>query len=60
MAEARTQLSLRHGHIPWSKAACLGRVLDNYEKWLADNAWEHNADRFHYWGTKVYVAERLN
>ena len=60
IGEARQQLHLRYGHIPWTKSACLGRVLDNYEAWLAEHGWDHNADRFHYWGTKVYVPELLH
>lgn len=54
---ARHQLSLRFGHIPWTKASCLNRVLDSYVAWLEHHEWEHNADRFHYWGTEIYQAE---
>ncbi len=57
LAEARGQLSLRYGHIPWSKASCLGRTLDNYQAWLLTNGWDHDADRFYEWGTRFYRPE---
>lgn len=57
LEQARTQLSLRYGHIPWSKASCLRRVLDSYEGWLHANQWEHTAERLVHWGTVVYRPE---
>jgi protein tyrosine phosphatase (PTP) superfamily phosphohydrolase (DUF442 family) len=55
--EARGQLSLRYGHIAWSKASCLHRILDSYETWLGQNGKDHHADHFYYWGMHVYRQE---
>jgi protein tyrosine/serine phosphatase len=55
LAEARGQLSLRYGHIPWSKAACLQRVLGSYETWL--NGKEHRPEQFYTWAMTVYRPE---
>lgn len=57
ISEARGQLSLRYGHIPWSKASCLRRILDSYETWLEQNGKDHNADLFYYWGMHIYRPE---
>jgi len=57
MAEARGQLSLRYGHIAWSKASCLHRILDGYESWLTQTGKAHSADNFYYWGMNVYEQE---
>jgi protein tyrosine phosphatase (PTP) superfamily phosphohydrolase (DUF442 family) len=57
ISEARGQLSLRYGHIPWSKASCLRRILDSYESWLGQNGKDHDADQFYYWGMHVYRQE---
>jgi protein tyrosine phosphatase (PTP) superfamily phosphohydrolase (DUF442 family) len=57
VSEARGQLSLRYGHIPWSKASCLRRILDSYESWLGQNGKDHHADHFYYWGMHVYRQE---
>jgi protein tyrosine phosphatase (PTP) superfamily phosphohydrolase (DUF442 family) len=59
MAEARTQLSLRYGHIPWGKAACLQRILDSYETWLHEKGFEHRADHFRFWAKNEYQQEEL-
>jgi protein tyrosine phosphatase (PTP) superfamily phosphohydrolase (DUF442 family) len=62
MATARKQLSMRYGYLgslPWSKAACLDRVLDSYEAWLAKNNWEHTPERLYHWGMLVYEPEWL-
>jgi protein tyrosine phosphatase (PTP) superfamily phosphohydrolase (DUF442 family) len=55
--EARKQLSLRYGHFSWGKAACLQRMLNNYEAWLADNHHEHTAEHLLYWGCHAYRQE---
>jgi protein tyrosine phosphatase (PTP) superfamily phosphohydrolase (DUF442 family) len=59
MKQARGQLSLRYGHIAWSKASCLHRILDSYEAWLQQTGKEHNADHFYFWGMNVYRMEVL-
>jgi protein tyrosine phosphatase (PTP) superfamily phosphohydrolase (DUF442 family) len=59
MKEARGQLSLRYGHISWSKAACLGRILDSYENWLAATGKVHSADHFYQWGITEYRQEAI-
>jgi protein tyrosine phosphatase (PTP) superfamily phosphohydrolase (DUF442 family) len=60
IAEARCQLSLRYGHIAWSKASCLRRIVDSYESWLLQNGKEHDGDNFYYWGMHVYRKEVLD
>ncbi len=55
LAEARRQLSLRYGHIPWSKAGCLQRVLGSYETWLDGK--EHSPDLFYTWAMTVFRPE---
>jgi protein tyrosine phosphatase (PTP) superfamily phosphohydrolase (DUF442 family) len=57
VAQARGHLSLRYGHIAWSKASCLHRILDNYESWLGEVGKTHSADNFYYWGMNVYRQE---
>lgn len=55
--EARRELSLRYGHFRWGKASCLQRMLDSYETWLADNAFDHSAAHLHHWACHVYAPE---
>jgi protein tyrosine phosphatase (PTP) superfamily phosphohydrolase (DUF442 family) len=57
LAEARGHLSLRYGHISWSKASCLHRILNSYETWLTDSGKTHSPDNFYYWGMNVYEQE---
>ncbi|MBI2805855.1 MAG: tyrosine-protein phosphatase [Planctomycetes bacterium] len=57
LPEARQQLSLRYGHMYWTKAGCLGRILDSYEEWLQELAKEHRPDRLVYWAEHVYQPE---
>lgn len=57
VAQARSHLSLRYGHIAWSKASCLHRILDNYESWLAEVGKSHSPDNFYDWGLHVYRQE---
>jgi protein tyrosine phosphatase (PTP) superfamily phosphohydrolase (DUF442 family) len=59
ISEARGQLSLRFGHVPWGKAACLRRILDSYEAWLHEKSYEHHADHFRDWAKNVYQPEKL-
>lgn len=57
LAEARGQLSLRYGHIAWSKASCLHRIVDSYETWLNETGKTHDADHFYHWAMRVYRQE---
>ena len=54
---ARKQFGLRYGHFAVGRALSLHRVLDNYETWLKENHWQHNAEHFYYWGMHVYHRE---
>jgi len=56
-AEARGQLTMRYGHIPWGKAACLQRILDNYETWLCETNQTHSPDNFRLWARTAYRPE---
>src|SRR5947199_571473 len=46
LREARGQLSVRYGHLPWGKARCLDRVLDQYESWLIGQDLAHEPEHF--------------
>jgi protein tyrosine phosphatase (PTP) superfamily phosphohydrolase (DUF442 family) len=59
LPEARRQLSLRYGHIPWSRASCLSRVLDAYENWLDEKNFQHTADHFLDWAEHHYRQEAI-
>lgn len=52
--EARGQLSLRYGHNPYGRSACLHGVLDRYEEWLATAALEHRPEHLRHWIMRVY------
>jgi hypothetical protein len=52
--EARAQLSLRFGHFPWGKAACLNQILDQYHAWLDSHNWNHSPDHFRFWASEIY------
>ena len=54
VAEARSQLSLRYGHIPWGKAGCLSQVLDQYQQWLDSQGQVHEPERFRLWAREIY------
>lgn len=56
-AQARAQLSLRFGHIPWGKAGCLNQVLDQYEDWLRSRGFEHRPEHFRTWATTYYTKD---
>ncbi len=56
LAQARAQLGLNHGHLPWR--ANRGRFLaflDLYEEWLAGRGLAHSREHFAQWATQVYV-----
>ena len=57
LAEARGQLSLRYGHIWWTKASCLTRILDSYESWLSETGKTHTPDHFHFWAMNHFRQE---
>jgi protein tyrosine phosphatase (PTP) superfamily phosphohydrolase (DUF442 family) len=54
LEQARGQLSLRNGHNPWGRAACMDQILAAYATWLAQNQWTHAPDRFRRWARNVY------
>jgi protein tyrosine phosphatase (PTP) superfamily phosphohydrolase (DUF442 family) len=54
VAEARSQLSVRYGHIPWGKAGCLSQVLNQYQQWLDSQGLVHEPDRFRLWAREIY------
>jgi protein tyrosine phosphatase (PTP) superfamily phosphohydrolase (DUF442 family) len=55
--QARGQLSLRFGHNPWGRAACMDRILAGYVDWLARNEWAHSPGRFRRWAREDYRRE---
>ncbi len=55
--EARRQLWPWTGHIPLGKTAAMGRVLTQYENWLAGRGENHSPDRFRNWLLSVYTPE---
>jgi protein tyrosine phosphatase (PTP) superfamily phosphohydrolase (DUF442 family) len=55
--QARGQLSLRFGHNPWGRAACMDRILAGYVAWLAQRGWTHAPDRFRQWARDDYRRE---
>lgn len=57
VADARRQLSLRYGHLWWTKTSCLLRVLDGYEVWLASTGKKHSNENFYFWGLNAYHPE---
>jgi hypothetical protein len=54
LAEARGQLSLRFGHNPYGRSACLHSVLDRYEQWLDAESREHRPEYLRQWIAHVY------
>lgn len=54
LEEARKQLSLRFGHNPFGNAACQGRLLDSYARWLQERNLTHTPDYFRNWACKHY------
>jgi protein tyrosine phosphatase (PTP) superfamily phosphohydrolase (DUF442 family) len=55
LADARRQLSLSYGHLPWR--ANRGRFLeflDMYEGWLRETRCQHDAQSFRVWALEVY------
>jgi hypothetical protein len=54
LREARAQLSLRYGHVALGRAACQGRILDQYQAWLSLKGLDHSCASFRHWAHKVY------
>ena len=54
LPQARRQLSLYYGHIPYGRAGCQDQVLDGYERWLGSIEREHSPKLLRQWGTEVY------
>jgi protein tyrosine phosphatase (PTP) superfamily phosphohydrolase (DUF442 family) len=54
LGKAQSQLSLRYGHLSFTKAACLQGVLRSYESWLYQNGEEHTPERFYHWAMNVF------
>jgi protein tyrosine/serine phosphatase len=54
LPQARQQLGLYYGHIPYSRASCQDRVLDCYENWLSNNNQRHTPELLRRWGLDVY------
>jgi protein tyrosine phosphatase (PTP) superfamily phosphohydrolase (DUF442 family) len=55
--EARGQLALRYGHLPWGRAACQDRLLDGYASWLERGRLEHRPEHLRRWARDVYRPE---
>jgi protein tyrosine phosphatase (PTP) superfamily phosphohydrolase (DUF442 family) len=55
--QACGQLSLRFGHNPWGRAACMDRILAGYAAWLARHGLAHEPDRFRRWARDDYRRE---
>jgi protein tyrosine/serine phosphatase len=55
--QARTQLSMRFGHNPWSQAACQDRILTAYAAWLAERGFRHRPEHFRHWSHEEYRQE---
>lgn len=49
LAEARGQLGLRYGHLPFGRTTMLDRFLDLYADWLRAAGQEHAPARFRHW-----------
>lgn len=52
--EARPQLSLRYGHVPFGRTARLSAFFDLYEDWLSANGYENSAQKFRHWALYEY------
>ena len=53
--EARRQLSMYYGHNPFGLASCLDHVLDDYEAWLREQGFGHEAGRLRQWAHTTYT-----
>jgi protein tyrosine/serine phosphatase len=55
LAEAREELGLRHGHLPFGPSAEIGRVFGQYEAYLRETAESDSWRTFTHWAREVYV-----
>ncbi len=55
--QARSQLSLRYGHVFWGMAASQDRVVDQYQAWLETQGLVHQPDHFRHWAREVYIKD---
>jgi hypothetical protein len=54
VAEARRNLSLRHGHLEMGRTAYMDRFFDLYEDWLAGQGLKHSRPAFRRWAEHEY------
>jgi protein tyrosine phosphatase (PTP) superfamily phosphohydrolase (DUF442 family) len=54
-AEARGQLSLWYGHVPFGPSSEIGRIFDLYETYLHDSGASDTFSTFDDWARRVYV-----
>jgi protein tyrosine phosphatase (PTP) superfamily phosphohydrolase (DUF442 family) len=54
LASARSQLSLRYGHVSLGRSAHLDRFLRLYEQWLVEQERKHTAASFRHWLREEY------
>jgi protein tyrosine/serine phosphatase len=54
LSEARLQLSLAYGYIPYNGTENVIRFLDLYQEWLQVQKLAHSPELFRYWATERY------
>lgn len=54
LPEARRQMSLEMGHVRLGRTRFIGRLFDQYERWLAGLSLTHSPGVFRAWATKHY------
>ena len=54
LPQASGQLSLRFGHLPGGRAACLDRILASYMAWLEQGDLQHRPEYFRRWTAEMY------
>jgi hypothetical protein len=55
LAQAREELGLRHGRVPFGPSAEIGRIFDGYEDYLRESKAEGSWAAFEHWARDVYV-----
>jgi protein tyrosine phosphatase (PTP) superfamily phosphohydrolase (DUF442 family) len=55
-ADARRQLGLRFGHLPYGRTGNMDRFFDLYSEWLTSNGLRHSRDVFRSWIERDYCA----
>ena len=53
--EARRELSVWYGHLPFGPAAEIGRIFDQYEAHLRESRTNDRFDTFERWAQEIYV-----